>query len=109
MGRGCPSGRSVPTASASIFWAFSAAWPSASPWWRLLEYRDTSFKTDDDIVTTLALPVLAVIPAMTSAAERRAFRRRQILLAASISVVCMMLAGAVMAVWRYRLVDAWLR
>jgi len=75
----------------------------------LLEYRDTSFKTDDDIVTTLALPVIAVIPAMTSAAERRAFRRRQILLAASISVVCMVLAGAVMAVWRYRLVDAWLR
>ena len=73
-------------------------------------YRDTSFKTDDDIVTTLALPVIAVIPAMTSAAERRAFRRRQILLAASISVVCMVLAGAVMVVWRYcGLVDTWLR
>ena len=76
----------------------------------LLEYRDTSFKTDDDIVTTLALPVIAVIPAMTSAAERRAFRRRQVFLAASISVVCIVLAGAVMVVWRYRgLVDTWLR
>jgi polysaccharide chain length determinant protein (PEP-CTERM system associated) len=75
----------------------------------LLEYRDTSFKTDDDIVTTLALPVIAVIPAMTSAVERRAYRRRKILLAASVSVVCMMLAGAVMAVWRLRLVEAWLR
>lgn len=75
----------------------------------LLEYRDTSFKTDDDIVTTLSLPVIAVIPAMTSAAERRAFRRRKILLTASISVLCMVLAGAVMAVWRLRLVEAWLR
>jgi uncharacterized protein involved in exopolysaccharide biosynthesis len=75
----------------------------------LLEYRDTSFKTDDDIVTALALPVIAVIPAMTSAVERRAYRRRKILLAASVSVVCMMLAGAVMAVWRLRLVEAWLR
>ena len=75
----------------------------------LLEYRDTSFRTDDDIVTALALPVIAVIPVMTSAAERRAVRRRKILLAASVSVVCMVLAGAVMAVWRFRLVEAWLR
>jgi len=75
----------------------------------LLEYRDTSFKTDDDIVTTLALPVLAVIPVMTSATERRALRRRRLILAASASVVCMMLAAAVMAVWRLQLVEAWFR
>jgi capsular polysaccharide biosynthesis protein len=75
----------------------------------LLEYRDTSFKTDDDIVTTLALPVLAVIPVMTSASERRALRRRRLILAASASVACMMLAAAVMAVWRLQLVEAWFR
>ena len=40
----------------------------------LLEYRDTSFKSDDDVVTTLALPVLAVIPAHDQ--RRRAPRRR---------------------------------
>jgi polysaccharide chain length determinant protein (PEP-CTERM system associated) len=75
----------------------------------LLEYRDTSFKTDDDIVTTLALPVLAVIPVMTSAAERRGLRRKRLILAASASVACMMVAAAVMVVWRLRLVDAWFR
>ena len=75
----------------------------------LLEYRDTSFKSDDDIVTTLALPVLAVIPLMTNATERRVLRRRKIMLAASASVVCMMLAAAVMVVWRLQLVEAWLR
>ena len=37
-----------------------------------LEYRDTSFKSDDDVMTTLSLPVLAVIPLMTNAGERRA-------------------------------------
>ena len=75
----------------------------------LLEYRDTSFKTDDDIVTTLALPVLAVIPAMTNAVERRAYRRRRMLLAASASIGCMALAAVVMVAWRFKLVEAWLR
>ena len=72
-----------------------------------LEYRDTSFKSDDDVMTTLALPVLAVIPLMTNAGERRQARRRKILLAASASVTCMLLAAAVMAVWRMRLMDRW--
>jgi hypothetical protein len=75
----------------------------------LLEYRDTSFKSDDDVMTTLALPVLAVIPVMTNATERRQSRRRKLLLAASASVTCMLLAAAVMVVWQYRLLDSWLR
>ena len=73
-----------------------------------LEYRDTSFKSDDDVMTTLALPVLAVIPLMTNAGERRQARRRALLLAASASVTCMLLAAAVMVVWQYRLLDRWL-
>jgi polysaccharide chain length determinant protein (PEP-CTERM system associated) len=43
----------------------------------LLEYRDRSFKTDDEIVTLLALPVLAVVPLMQSTDERRRNRRRR--------------------------------
>jgi hypothetical protein len=74
-----------------------------------LEYRDTSFKSDDDVMTTLALPVLAVIPVMTNAGERRSARRRKLLLAASASVTCMLLAAAVMVVWQYRLLDRFLR
>jgi polysaccharide chain length determinant protein (PEP-CTERM system associated) len=75
----------------------------------LSEYRDTSLKTDDDIMTTLSLPVLAVIPVMTNAGERRQARRRKLLLAASASVTCMLLAAAVMVVWQYRLLDRWIR
>ena len=75
----------------------------------LLEYRDTSVKSDDDVVTALALPVLAVIPLMTSAAERRALRKRQLMVVASASLACMVVAAAVMVVWRLQLVESWFR
>jgi uncharacterized protein involved in exopolysaccharide biosynthesis len=43
----------------------------------LLEYRDRSLKTEDDVKTIMSLPVLAVVPLMASQAERRrAFRFR---------------------------------
>jgi polysaccharide chain length determinant protein (PEP-CTERM system associated) len=45
----------------------------------LLEYRDSSFRTDDEITSVLSLPVLAVVPIMLSAAERRRQRRRRYL------------------------------
>ena len=41
-----------------------------------LEYRDTTLTTDDDVVVSLALPVLAVIPAMTTASDRRRIMRQ---------------------------------
>ena len=37
----------------------------------LLEYRDSSMRTDDEVLATLSLPVLATVPLMTNAAERR--------------------------------------
>jgi hypothetical protein len=43
----------------------------------LLEWRDTSLKTDEDVKVALALPVLALIPVMrTQADERRARLKR---------------------------------
>ncbi|HXT70293.1 MAG TPA: hypothetical protein VN700_11090 [Vicinamibacterales bacterium] len=43
----------------------------------LLEYRDTSFKSDTELSGVIGLPVLAVVPLMQSDAERRSqFRRR---------------------------------
>jgi uncharacterized protein involved in exopolysaccharide biosynthesis len=46
----------------------------------LLEYRDSSFHHDDEVVRVLGLPVLAVVPLMRTEAERRVRLRRQILL-----------------------------
>jgi hypothetical protein len=43
----------------------------------LLEYRDRTFKTDDEVARVLSLPVLAVIPLMRTATEQKwALRRR---------------------------------
>jgi polysaccharide chain length determinant protein (PEP-CTERM system associated) len=45
----------------------------------LLEYRDRSFKTDEELTRLLDLPVLAVVPFMQSDEEKhRAWRRRAV-------------------------------
>ena len=74
----------------------------------LLEYRDTTLKTDDDVVVSLALPVLAVIPAMSSAADRRRAKRRKILLAASASAVIVLAVAGAIAAWRLDLLRDWI-
>src|SRR6185503_14938767 len=44
-----------------------------------VEYRDTALRSEDEILRTLVLPVLAAIPIMTAAADRT--RRRRLLIA----------------------------
>ena len=62
-----------------------------------LEYRDSSFRSDDDVVATLSLPVLAVVPRILTTREARRLRRLQVALAAT---ACVLLAvGAVLA-WK---------
>ncbi len=46
----------------------------------LIEYRDSSFRTDDEVSRVLSLPVLAVVPIMRSDAERRRLSRRRMML-----------------------------
>jgi polysaccharide chain length determinant protein (PEP-CTERM system associated) len=49
-----------------------------------IEYRDTSFRSEDDIVTVLALPVLATIPAiLTKEDKRKAFKVRVVVASAT--------------------------
>jgi hypothetical protein len=74
------------------------------------EYRDTSIKSDDDVMATLALPaVLAVIPAMVTSVERAHLKRRRMVLASSASALCVIVLAMAIAVWRMRLLDSWLR
>jgi hypothetical protein len=47
----------------------------------LLEYRDKSFKTDEEVARVLSLPVLAVIPLMRTATEQKWALRRRVCLA----------------------------
>ncbi len=67
----------------------------------LLEYRDATYKTDDDVVMALALPVLAMIPAMVTRAEERASTRRRRLL--GVTVMASVLVAAGLVVWKLRL------
>ena len=46
----------------------------------LAEYRDGTFRTDDELSRVIALPVLAVVPAMASTPERRRSRARTVVL-----------------------------
>ena len=64
----------------------------------LLEYRDTTLRSDDDVLSTLNLPVLAVIPLLvTSVDDRRQKRRRWAAVAAAASV---MVIGTAVVVWK---------
>ena len=72
----------------------------------LLEYRDSSLKTDYDVVATLALPVLALIPALVTEAEGRAAqKRRRVIVAASIAGFAV---AAASVAWKLRLFDRWI-
>ena len=71
-----------------------------------LEYRDSTLKTDDDVVVSLALPVLALIPAMVTKAEERASVRRRRLVAVTSVAGIMAAAGAV--VWKLQLLERWI-
>jgi polysaccharide chain length determinant protein (PEP-CTERM system associated) len=64
----------------------------------LLEYRDTSVRTDDEVFVSLSLPVLAMIPLMPTKAEVRSLRRRKLALAISAGVTVIAWAGAL--VWK---------
>jgi ferric-dicitrate binding protein FerR (iron transport regulator) len=60
------------------------------------EYRDTSFRAQDDVTSVLHLPVLAQIPIMLTPAERRRMTRRR--LAMSMAVACLF-GGAGVVFW----------
>jgi polysaccharide chain length determinant protein (PEP-CTERM system associated) len=60
----------------------------------LLEYLDTSLRTDDDVVTAVSLPVLAMIPLMvTSAEERQKLRGRWLVVGSAAAAVALGMAA----------------
>jgi len=61
----------------------------------LLEWRDTSLKTDDDVKVSLGLPVLALVPFMrTTVDQRRTRLRRWAVGVASVVVLATVAAAA---------------
>jgi polysaccharide chain length determinant protein (PEP-CTERM system associated) len=72
----------------------------------LIEYRDSTLKTEPDVLVSLALPVLALIPAMVTKVEERARRRRRRMVAlGSAAVMMLVVVGA--AAWKLELFERW--
>lgn len=70
----------------------------------LIEFKDSSFRNDQDIVAVLSLPVLATIPQIVTREDRRARRRRRKLLMMAAAVVVAIGIGVVL-VWRLGLLQ----
>jgi len=60
----------------------------------LLEYRDTSLRTDQDVVVALSLPVLALVPVVRPAARTR--RWRALLFGSTATMLLVALAAGVL-------------
>ena len=66
-----------------------------------LAVRDTSLHTQEDVVTTLQLPVLALIPKMMTETARRAQRRRKIVFFGVTASMLVLGVAAVGAAWKF--------
>jgi hypothetical protein len=66
-----------------------------------MEYRDTTLKTDDDVISALALPVLAVVPVMTTARDRVKARRKRFLVSAT-TAATVVIGVAALLFWTFR-------
>jgi polysaccharide chain length determinant protein (PEP-CTERM system associated) len=71
----------------------------------LLEYRDTSLRTEDDVLVALTLPVVALVPKLWTDSEIRKARQRRLLVASCVVVTFMF--SAVALVWKLRLLSSW--
>jgi polysaccharide chain length determinant protein (PEP-CTERM system associated) len=62
----------------------------------LLEYRDTTLRTDDDVVMAVSLPVLAMIPMMVTSVEQRQRLRARWLVIASAAAALVLCTAALL-------------
>jgi len=64
-----------------------------------LELQDSSFKSEDDVMRALSLPVLALVPVIASDREKRARRWRTLALNVAGTMVVLASVGVLIA-WR---------
>jgi polysaccharide chain length determinant protein (PEP-CTERM system associated) len=69
----------------------------------LLEYKDTTLKSDADVAVTLMLPVLAAVPIIVTAADVKQRKRKRLLMSLAAATV-IVLAVAALAAWKLRIV-----
>lgn len=71
----------------------------------LLEYRDTSLRTDSDVLVALSLPVLALVPTMRTNEDVRQRRRRLLLFGSSAAVT--LVISLVAVIRKLGLLERW--
>jgi polysaccharide chain length determinant protein (PEP-CTERM system associated) len=64
----------------------------------LIEYRDTAVRSEEDVVSAIALPVLALVPSMISERDRVRQRRQRVV--AVCATTALVLVCAAVFVWR---------
>ena len=70
----------------------------------LLEYKDSSLRTEDDVRGALALPVIALVPYTASRGEIRRQKRRRLLTVAASVLVFVVIGGGLtwyLKLWNY--------
>jgi polysaccharide chain length determinant protein (PEP-CTERM system associated) len=65
-----------------------------------LEYRDSSFKSEEEVLRVLNLPVLALVPVLVQEHERKVLRRKSIVGVCLAAVVVIASSAAAFALWR---------
>jgi len=65
-----------------------------------LEYRDSSFKSEEEVVRLLNLPVLALVPVLVQEDERKMLRRKSIVGFCLAAVVVLASSAAAFVLWR---------
>jgi polysaccharide chain length determinant protein (PEP-CTERM system associated) len=66
----------------------------------LVEYRDNTLKTEEDVLSVLSIPVLAAIPVIETSRDRARKKRRRVMMGlAGAAVVALLIAGAAVVVW----------
>ena len=71
-----------------------------------LEYRDSSFRTQQDVTSVLSLPVLAQIPLIVTPAEYRELARRRLAMTAAAAVLTSVVG---IVLWRMGILSGLLR
>jgi polysaccharide chain length determinant protein (PEP-CTERM system associated) len=69
----------------------------------LLEYKDTTLKSDADVAVTLMLPVLAAVPLIVTLADVKQRKRKRLILSLAAATV-IVIAGAALAAWKLHIV-----
>jgi len=69
----------------------------------LMEMRDATMRSEADLMGAIKLPVLALLPLVTTAGDLRRARRRRWLVSAAVVVVCLGTAAMVwyLQLWRF--------